>query len=41
MFYLCKDGLDLSNYGKNELAHNFVDNIDRFLCENIFQLSNF
>ena len=41
MFHPCKDGLHLSNYGKNELANNFIDNIDRFLWENIFQMSSF
>ena len=39
MVHLYKDGLHL--YGKDELANNFVDNIDRFLWENIFQISSF
>ena len=27
MVYLYKDGLRLSNYGKDELANNFIDSI--------------
>ena len=41
MIHLCKNGLYLNNYGKDELANNLVDNIDSFLQENIFQISNF
>ena len=39
--HLYKDGLHLNNYGKDELANDFIDNIDSFLQENIFQMSDF
>ena len=41
MVHLYKDGLHLNNYGKDELANNFVDNIDSFSLENIFQMNDF
>ena len=41
MVHLYKDGLYLNNYGKDELANNFVDNIDSFSLENIFQMNDF
>ena len=41
MVHLYKDSLHLHNYGKDELANNFIDNIDSFLRENIFQMSDF
>ena len=41
MVHLYMDGLHLNNYGKDETANNFIDNIDSFLWENIFQMSNF
>ena len=41
MAHLYKDGLHLNNYEKDELANNFIDNMDSFLWENIFQMSDF
>ena len=29
--HLYKDGLHLNNYGRHELANNFIDNINSFL----------
>ena len=31
MVNLHKDDLHLNNYGKHELANNFIDNMDSFL----------
>ena len=39
MVHLYKNGFDLNNYGKDQLANNFIDNIDRFLWGNTFQMS--
>ena len=39
MVHLYKDDLHLNNFGKDELANNFIDNIYSFLWENIFQMS--
>ena len=38
---LYKDGLHLNDYGKDELEKNFINNINNFLRENIFQMSSF
>ena len=38
---LYKDSLYLNDYGKDELEKNFIDNINNFLCENIFQMTGF
>ena len=40
MVHLYKDGLHLNNYGKDELENKFIDNIDSFLRENIFQMND-
>ena len=39
MVHLYKDDLHLNNFGKDELANDFIDNIYSFLWENIFQMS--
>ena len=41
MVDLYKDNLHLHNYGKDELANNFIDNTDSFLRESIFWMSAF
>ena len=37
MVHLYKDGLHLKNYGKDEFANNFIDNIESFLGEKFFE----
>ena len=41
LIHLYKDGLHLHSYGENEFANNFIDNIDSFLLEFFFQISDF
>ena len=37
MVHLYKDGFHLKNYGKDEFANNFIDNIESFLREKVFE----
>ena len=37
MVHLYKDGFHFKNYGKDEFANNFIDNIEIFLPEKVFE----
>ena len=41
LIHLYEDGLHLHSYGKNEFSNNLIDNIDSFLREFFFQISDF
>ena len=41
LIHLYEDDLHLHSHGKNEFANNFIDNIDSFLREFFFQISDF
>ena len=41
LIHLYEDDLHLHSHRKNEFANNFIDNIDSFLREFFFQISDF